>query len=154
MLPKLFDDMKNSEELIARGEKLKNEIVNSEAFSSLIEKCQTYILDTIDSLISDEKLMNEKIVLFLDYIINSISDNQEIRTGLDSAINNAIETVVSSYGGKVGSLIYDTMDSWETKDMVDKLEVQVGSDLQYIRINGTVIGGLAGLAIHLLSMLL
>ena len=154
MLPKLFEDMRSSEELICRGEKLKNDVISSEAFSSFIEKCEAYIMDTIDSLINDEKLMNEKIELFLDYIANIISENQEIRARLDNAINNLIETVVSSYGGRIGSLIYDTMDNWETKDMVDKLEVQVGSDLQYIRINGTVIGGLAGLAIHFLSMLI
>ena len=154
MLPKLFEDMRSSEELICRGEKLKNDVISSEAFSSFIEKCEAYIMDTIDSLINDEKLMNEKIELFLEYIANIISENQEIRARLDNAINNLIETVVSSYGGRIGSLIYDTMDNWETKDMVDKLEVQVGSDLQYIRINGTVIGGLAGLAIHFLSMLI
>ncbi|MHB8062243.1 MAG: DUF445 family protein, partial [Ruminiclostridium sp.] len=82
-----------------------------------------------------------------------LSQNDILREGIDNAIIDTAEGIVSLYGNKVGSLIYDTMDGWETKDMVDKLEVQVGADLQYIRINGTVIGGLAGLAIHLLTIL-
>jgi Predicted membrane protein len=86
-------------------------------------------------------------------VINGINNNDTLRETIDKSVIGGVESIVAQYGDRVGSLIYDTMEGWETKDMVDKLEVQVGADLQYIRINGTVIGGLAGLAIHLLSQL-
>jgi uncharacterized membrane-anchored protein YjiN (DUF445 family) len=47
----------------------------------------------------------------------------------------------------VADLISRTIDGWDTKTLVTKLEEQVGSDLQYIRINGTLVGGLVGLVL-------
>jgi uncharacterized membrane-anchored protein YjiN (DUF445 family) len=48
----------------------------------------------------------------------------------------------------VASLVSDTIKSWDTRTIVEKLEQSVGRDLQYIRINGTLVGGLVGLTIH------
>jgi uncharacterized membrane-anchored protein YjiN (DUF445 family) len=52
------------------------------------------------------------------------------------------------HGRDVGALISETIQSWDTQTIVEKLEHNVGPDLQYIRINGTIIGGLIGLGIH------
>jgi uncharacterized membrane-anchored protein YjiN (DUF445 family) len=152
-LPKLFDDMKNSQELIDKGEQLKEQVVNSELFEQLLNKLVYAVINFKNTMIANGEELTEKISLMLDKIVIEISQNDILREGIDNAIIDTAEGIVSLYGHKVGSLIYDTMDGWETKDMVDKLEVQVGADLQYIRINGTVIGGLAGLAIHLFSIL-
>ncbi len=152
-LPKLFDNMKNSPELIDKGEKLKTQIIESELFSELQDKLVNVVIDMKNSFLENEDELTEKVSSILDKIVVEISKNEVLREGIDTVIINAAEGMVSQYGNKVGSLIYDTMESWETKSMVDKLEVQVGADLQYIRINGTVIGGLAGLAIHFLSLL-
>ena len=51
----------------------------------------------------------------------------------------------------VADLISRTIDAWDTNTLVSKLEEQVGYDLQYIRINGTLVGGLVGLALYALG---
>ena len=56
--------------------------------------------------------------------------------------------LVTDYGDAIVMLVSDTIRSWDAATVTDKLENAVGRDLQYIRINGTVIGGLVGLAIH------
>jgi len=152
-LPKLFDDMKNSQELIDKGELLKDQIAKSALFGELQDKLVDVVIKFKNSIIENEEELTEQVSSILDIIVIEISQNDTLREGIDNAIIDTAEGMVSLYGNKVGSLIYDTMDGWETKDMVDKLEVQVGADLQYIRINGTVIGGLAGLAIHFLTIL-
>lgn len=76
-----------------------------------------------------------------------------LRGTINSYARRAIVATVSGYGSELVSLVSDTIRAWETKTVVDKLEGIVGHDLQYIRINGTVIGGLAGLTIHTLSQL-
>jgi uncharacterized membrane-anchored protein YjiN (DUF445 family) len=48
----------------------------------------------------------------------------------------------------------DTIEGWDTKTLVSKLEEQVGNDLQYIRINGTIVGGLVGLLLYAVERLL
>ena len=58
---------------------------------------------------------------------------------------------VQSHQRNVGTLIADTVRGWDTETVTRRIEQQVGEDLQYIRINGTLIGGLVGLVIYTLS---
>ncbi len=153
VIPKLIDDMKNSQELIEKGETLKSQILNSEVYIKAVNMLTEVIVDYKNSYFENGAKLTEKVNLLIDMTINGINNNDTLRETIDNSVIGSIESIVSQYGDRVGSLIYDTMEGWETKDMVDKLEVQVGADLQYIRINGTVIGGLAGLVIHLLSRL-
>lgn len=51
------------------------------------------------------------------------------------------------YRGEIASIIDDTIGRWDPQETAEKLELQVGKDLQFIRINGTVVGSLAGLII-------
>ncbi len=62
--------------------------------------------------------------------------------------------VVSNYGRDVAAVISSTVQRWDTQETSRRLELQVGRDLQFIRINGTVVGALAGLLIYTLSSLL
>ncbi len=153
VIPKLIEDMKNSQELIEKGETLKGHILNSVVYNKAVNMLTEVIVDYKNSYFENEAKLTEKVSLLIDMVINGINNNDTLRETIDNSVIGGIESIVSQYGDRVGSLIYDTMEGWETKDMVDKLEVQVGADLQYIRINGTVIGGLAGLIIHLLSQL-
>jgi uncharacterized membrane-anchored protein YjiN (DUF445 family) len=59
--------------------------------------------------------------------------------------------VVEHYRSEVSDLIATTVDRWDGDATARKMELQVGRDLQFIRINGTLVGGLAGLVIHTLS---
>ena len=52
---------------------------------------------------------------------------------------------------EIGEFVAGVVRTWDAQDVVEKLELQVGRDLQYIRINGTVVGGLVGLAIYTIS---
>ena len=52
---------------------------------------------------------------------------------------------------QIGAFVAEVVAAWDTRSIVDKLELQVGPDLQYIRINGTLVGGCVGLAIFCLA---
>jgi|GEM_PF-1509310 len=149
-LPKLLEDMRSNEELIEKGEKLKNQMLASDGYNYLLDNLTDAMTELKDSFMKDEEQLSRKILNILDKVSKGIDGNSELREDIDTVVIDIAGELVALYGDKVGALIYDTMDSWEVEDMVDKLEVQVGADLQYIRINGTVIGGLAGLAIHLI----
>jgi uncharacterized membrane-anchored protein YjiN (DUF445 family) len=56
-------------------------------------------------------------------------------------------TTVVPNRGEIGTFVAEVVARWDTKTLVEKLELQVGRDLQYIRINGTLVGGLVGLTI-------
>lgn len=66
-------------------------------------------------------------------------------------VEHTVQRHVVPRRGTLGAFISGVVARWDTPTLVDKLEVQVGKDLQYIRINGTLVGGLVGLAIHALT---
>ncbi|HMS20000.1 DUF445 family protein, partial [uncultured Sphingorhabdus sp.] len=59
-----------------------------------------------------------------------------------------------NYGDQIVSLVSDTIGGWNASTITDRVENAVGSDLQFIRINGTLVGGLAGIIIHAVSLML
>ena len=77
-----------------------------------------------------------------------IAANPALADALDTLARRAVVSVVATYGGSIVRLVSDTIRSWDARTVTGRLEAAVGRDLQYIRINGTVIGGLVGLAIH------
>jgi uncharacterized membrane-anchored protein YjiN (DUF445 family) len=78
---------------------------------------------------------------------------REIREWLDEQILTAIPPLVEEHRAKIGRFVEDQINGWQEKKLVEELERHIGSDLQYIRINGTLVGGLAGLAIAAFTQL-
>jgi uncharacterized membrane-anchored protein YjiN (DUF445 family) len=78
----------------------------------------------------------------------------DLRHRVDGHAADAIGFVVSTYGHEIAQVISQTVDRWDGKEAAERIELHVGRDLQFIRINGTIVGGLAGLAIHTLNVLL
>ncbi|MGH4006798.1 MAG: DUF445 domain-containing protein [Pseudonocardiaceae bacterium] len=83
-----------------------------------------------------------------------LTSDAELRSKVDTWLEGVASYVVSNYRGEITTLISDTVQRWDAEETSRKVELQVGRDLQFIRINGTVVGALAGLAIHTVSQFL
>jgi uncharacterized membrane-anchored protein YjiN (DUF445 family) len=59
-----------------------------------------------------------------------------------------VRYVADQFSDEIGTMVSGTVARWDAHETADRLELLLGPDLQFIRINGTVVGGLAGLAIH------
>ncbi len=81
----------------------------------------------------------------------SIETDHELRNRIDNSLADAASFFVNTYGHEVSSVISHTIKRWDGKEASRRIELHVGRDLQFIRINGTVVGALAGLAIHAIS---
>ena len=87
-------------------------------------------------------------------MVRSLQDDEKLRNKIDSWIRfNAYKYILINTD-KVGELISNTVGDWEGKELSNKLELEVGKDLQFIRINGTLVGGLVGLIIYTITKLL
>ena len=73
---------------------------------------------------------------------------------VDARAAEAVGYVVRTYGNEIVSVISDTIERWDGREASARIELHVGRDLQFIRINGTVVGALVGLVIHTVSQLL
>jgi uncharacterized membrane-anchored protein YjiN (DUF445 family) len=78
---------------------------------------------------------------------------EPLRDRLDGYAADLAVFVVGRYGDELTAVISHTIDRWDGKEAARKIELHVGRDLQFIRINGTIVGGLVGVLIHAISLL-
>jgi uncharacterized membrane-anchored protein YjiN (DUF445 family) len=83
-----------------------------------------------------------------------LGNEPELQAKVDDWVQRAAGYVVDHYRGEVSDIISSTVAKWDGKATAERLELQVGRDLQFIRINGTLVGGLAGVLIYSVSRLL
>ncbi|MCU1684803.1 MAG: hypothetical protein JWQ81_5542 [Amycolatopsis sp.] len=79
---------------------------------------------------------------------------ESLRSKVDGWVEGAAAYLVTNYAKEITTIITDTVERWDAEETSRKIELQVGRDLQFIRINGTVVGSLAGLVIYTLAQLL
>ncbi len=77
-----------------------------------------------------------------------------LRDRLDGLAADAAVFAVDRYGAEVTTVITHTIERWDGKEAARRIELHVGRDLQFIRINGTIVGGLVGVLIHTVTVLL
>lgn len=80
--------------------------------------------------------------------------NPMARAWVNDALCRAAEPLVTNNRGKVAAYIQTQIDAWSKEEMTDRIELAIGRDLQFIRINGTLVGGLVGLLIHTVTQAL
>jgi uncharacterized membrane-anchored protein YjiN (DUF445 family) len=83
-----------------------------------------------------------------------LATDVDLQAKIDDWVERLAGHVVENYKGEVADIISSTVERWDAADTSRRIELQVGRDLQFIRINGTIVGGLAGLAIYTVSQLI
>ena len=83
-----------------------------------------------------------------------LQEDAPLRAAINLHLRRAAVGLVNDYGDQIVSLVSDTIRQWDASTVTEKLETAVGRDLQFIRINGTIIGGTVGLAIHAVTVAL
>ena len=86
--------------------------------------------------------------------ISEFKTNEEFQKKLDVWFQKTVYRFALRNKVRIGDFISDTVKNWEGKELSQKLEMEVGKDLQFIRINGTLVGGMVGLVIYALTQLL
>jgi uncharacterized membrane-anchored protein YjiN (DUF445 family) len=82
----------------------------------------------------------------------TLQEDAALKRQINRFARRAIVGTTENYGDNIVSLVSDTIGGWNASTITDRVENAVGSDLQFIRINGTLVGGLAGLVIHAVSL--
>lgn len=146
--------LETSEELQRKGEELKQVVLASDVFRQYIGALRDAILSGIDTDIKQkDSLLLSSLQRVLINLVETLSTSPKLQYKLNRFIRNILSTLVGKDSTFVADLISKTIDGWDTKTLVAKLEEQVGADLQYIRINGTLVGGLVGLALYTITEL-
>jgi uncharacterized membrane-anchored protein YjiN (DUF445 family) len=102
---------------------------------------------------ADAALLNYLDKSILDFS-RKLSTNKELQDKIDNMARLNVYRIILKNKNTVGGMISQTVGQWKGQELSQKLELEVGKDLQFIRINGTIIGGLVGLLIYALTQLL
>ena len=145
----LAERLRNDPEMIAKAEELKHELLSHPEvqawLQSLWGELKRAILAAADDPHSELRhRLREGLVRAGERLATDV----ELQAKLEDWVERAVAYIVENYRGEVADLIATTVERWDSADTSRRIELQVGRDLQFIRINGTVVGGLAGLAIH------
>lgn len=147
--------LKHDSTLRARVDAVKHEIVNNPALSGYINNLW---LDLKSWLRDDLDRQDSKIKDKLSEAIAGLSRTLSKSRDLKDSINEHLEMIVRNHadGLRTGFAkhVSGTIKQWEDNDFVSEIELSIGSDLQFIRMNGTLVGGMIGLLIHAVSLLL
>jgi uncharacterized membrane-anchored protein YjiN (DUF445 family) len=151
VLHDFIENLRTSPEVIAKAEGLKDRLLEAPVVSELSGSIWDGARRAIGRYAGPEAPAPEALERAIVNVAETILDNAALHAEIDEAICNIALNLLEQHRTEVGSLIARTVAEWDADAASRKIEIQVGKDLQYIRINGTLVGGLVGLLLFLLS---
>ncbi|MEU6549717.1 DUF445 domain-containing protein [Streptomyces sp. NPDC046915] len=148
-------DLQSDTDTRARVERLKGEVLGRGEVQDLIASAWTAVRAMIVSAAEDERSeLRLRVRASLLSLGSRMAVEPKVQDKVDSWVEGAAVHVVTTYRKEITSLITDTVASWDAEHTTRKIEAHIGRDLQFIRINGTVVGSLVGLLIFTVSRVL
>src|SRR5246127_1953443 len=149
------DDLQHDEDTIARAEAVKEQIMARDEVARAAETAWTALKrNVLESVDDPSSALRTRIADSFVHIGESIRDDADLRDKADDGIIRGAKHLVSEYGVEITAIITETIERWDADEASERIELHVGRDLQFIRINGTVVGALAGLVIYTVAQLL
>ncbi|HEY3810682.1 MAG TPA: DUF445 domain-containing protein [Acidimicrobiales bacterium] len=152
-LVKLAEDLQTSEEMRRRGEELKAELLGQ---PQIRDFATAVWRDTKDQLRTQSARPGSELRSRLAELIVQtgvrLRDDPDLAASAQRSLDAVARMVLGRFDTELASLVSGTIDRWDAVETSRRLELLLGPDLQYIRINGTIVGGLAGLALHAISV--
>lgn len=152
---RLASDLQESPEFAERAEELKQELLSHPAVREWTTQLWLHIKETLQNATADpESDLRARIHEATMGAGESLRTDAALRAKVDRGVTNIAVHLADESKNEVADFIASTVEGWDPDDTTARIERQIGRDLQFIRINGTLVGGLAGFVIHLVSELL
>lgn len=103
-------------------------------------------------LAAEQSRLHGRVTAVLVHAGATLSADAAMRNWINTQLMARVPGVLDRLRPRIGALISDKVKEWKDEEVVDKVELNIGKDLQYIRINGTLVGGLVGLIIHAVTV--
>ena len=148
----MAERLKTSPELVERGEELKEEILSNEEVRAWLGGLWERIKEGIVLASHDpESDLRVQVTEALVEAGIKLQSDPEMQATVDRFLSEGAGYIATHGGDPVVNVITSTVERWNAEETVGLIEEKVGRDLQFIRINGTIVGGLAGLVLYTLS---
>jgi uncharacterized membrane-anchored protein YjiN (DUF445 family) len=153
-LAQLANDLQRRPETRERVESIKDQLLDNKSVSlwldALWQKGREAI---IRAARNPDAVLAGKLGEVLKSMGGTLEKDARIRSAINQFARRAVVGMAASYGGSIVKLVSETVRGWDARTVTARLEAAVGRDLQYIRINGTLVGGLVGLVLYTIDAL-
>lgn len=151
-LARLADNLQHDPATIGRLEDAKVAVFDSPRVRELAaEAWNTAKTGLLASLADPQSGLRVRAATAIAEIGERLTTDAALQSRVDTWVTDAAVFLVDRYRSDIASIITDTVERWDPAETTEKIELQVGRDLQYIRLNGTIVGALAGLAIYTIA---
>jgi len=151
---KLIANLKSDPEMAERAENIKEYLKNDEAFNRYVGEMWGDLRNWMKAdMHSDDSKMQKRISEAGLWFGETLLADGALRASLNEHLEQAAHRVAPEFSAFLTRHISDTVKSWDARDMSYQVELNIGKDLQFIRINGTLVGGCIGLILYLLSQI-
>ncbi|MEK9539498.1 DUF445 domain-containing protein [Pantoea agglomerans] len=151
---KLIVKLQNDPEMAERAEEIKGWLKEDASFNRYIGELWNDMRNWLKAdLSSDDSRVQEKVRGAALWLGETLAADPALRDSMNQHLEQAARSVAPEFAGFLTRHISDTVKSWDARDMSQQIELNIGKDLQFIRINGTLVGGTIGLILYLLSQL-
>jgi len=154
LLTDLSKDLLTDEATMARAERLKVRILDHpQLLETVVALWRAFRSALVSALADPGGPLRLRVQTELARFAGRVVAEPELRRRLDGYVADVAAFLVGRYGTELTAVISQTIDRWDGRETASRVELFVGRDLQFIRINGTIVGGLVGLVIHAVVVL-
>jgi uncharacterized membrane-anchored protein YjiN (DUF445 family) len=151
---KLIDNLKTDPEMASKAENIKHYLKNDEAFNHYLGEMWADLRAWLKAdMQSDDSRVKQRIANAGQWFGETLVADASLRASLNEHLEQAAHRVAPDFAAFLTRHISDTVKGWDAKDMSRQIELNIGKDLQFIRVNGTLVGGTIGLILFLLSQI-
>jgi uncharacterized membrane-anchored protein YjiN (DUF445 family) len=151
----LPDRLETSPELRERGERLKREVLGSAGLRDWSSSLWQKVKDTLRTQAADpESELRRRLTDLLVAAGQRLGSDPRLADGLERMVESGARALAGQFHDELADLVTGTIERWDAAETSSQLELLLGRDLQYIRINGTVVGAGVGLALHAIALAL
>jgi uncharacterized membrane-anchored protein YjiN (DUF445 family) len=150
---KLADQLQHDQQMRRRGEDMKAEFLTQPTVRDFAANIWTDVKDEL-RVQADQpgSELRNRLADAISQTGHRLADDPELAAAAQRSIDAAVRLVFSNFQDELVALVTSTIARWDAVDTSRRLELLLGPDLQYIRINGTVVGALAGLLLHAITI--
>ncbi len=148
----LIHKLANDPELRRQGEALKLQLLDDPRLAQHMHRLWAELSGRLQTRgFGDMEGLEDKAQALLQVLGGWLRNDTRVQQMLNTGARTLVRQVLAPQREQIGRFVAQVVEGWDAQGVVERLELQVGPDLQYIRVNGTLVGGLVGLVLFALS---
>ncbi len=146
------DRLQDSPVIRERLDRLRDQVLASDELQDMLETLWEDLRQALlEGVSGDDSGFRESLVRSLQHFGETLQTDPDARARLDERMEALLRELVLPFRDSIGTFIADVVEDWPSDSLVERLELAVGRDLQYIRINGTLVGALVGMVLFVIT---